>query len=236
MSQPEAGVVRVVSYNIRALKDDRAALIRVVRALRPDVLCLQEVPRHPFSGHRVSGLAAEVGMTWSGGDRGRMSTTVLTGLRMDVLDSGHHLFGVPRPQEPRGWAHVRVRLPGFAPFVAVSLHLSLSAPQRGAHVAALRAADELADHDALVVAGDINETPDGRAWGVLADGLDDVSADLLSFPAKAPVKRIDAVLSSPQLGARSIPVEQVPGVDPADLVAASDHLPLAVDLTPARAD
>lgn len=231
MSEREGGVVRVVSYNIRALKDDRRALVRVLRALRPDVLCLQEVPRHPFSGHRISTFAAEVGMTWSGGERGRMSTTVLSGMRLDVLAAGHHLFPVPRPQEPRGWGYMRVRLPGYRPFVAVSLHLSLKESQRTGHVAELRAAQMLADRGALVVAGDINETPQGRAWAALADGLDDVSGDLLSFPASAPVKRIDAILSSPQLHGRAVPVTEVDGVDAADLVRATDHLPLAVDLT-----
>lgn len=37
--------VRLLSYNIRSLRDDPAAVARVVRAIRPDVACLQEVPR-----------------------------------------------------------------------------------------------------------------------------------------------------------------------------------------------
>ena len=41
--------LRVASYNVRDLKDDVDAAARVVRAIDPDVLCLQEVPRHPFS-------------------------------------------------------------------------------------------------------------------------------------------------------------------------------------------
>lgn len=44
-------VLRVATYNVRGLKDDRRALARVIRALRPDVLCLQEVPRLPVRRH-----------------------------------------------------------------------------------------------------------------------------------------------------------------------------------------
>ena len=39
MADPVSGsTIRVVSYNLRALKQDRTALVRVVRRLRPDVL------------------------------------------------------------------------------------------------------------------------------------------------------------------------------------------------------
>ena len=37
--------VRVATYNVRDLLDDNAAAARTVRAIAPDVLCLQEFPR-----------------------------------------------------------------------------------------------------------------------------------------------------------------------------------------------
>lgn len=221
-----AGRVRLVSYNVRALKDDRGALVEVVRALRPDVLCLQEVPRHPASGHRIAALAQDCGLLWSGGSRHRMSTTLLTAQRLDVLASGHRLFGVPRPQEPRGWAFARLRLPGHEPFLAISVHLSLRREQRGRHARMLREAT--AGSDPIVIAGDLNEERTGAAWGVLAEGLQDVAGDRPTFPAAAPRARIDAVLADPRLHGQAVPVEV-----PAELQArASDHLPLAVDLSP----
>lgn len=218
---------RVVSYNIRALKDDRDALVRVIRALEPDVLCLQEAPRHPFSGHRISALAADCGLTWGGGDdRGRMSTTLLTGMRLDVLASGHRLLPVVRPAEPRGWAFATCRLPGYQPFVTVSLHLSLKAKERPEHAKLLRDAKELADNVPAVLAGDVNETSKGSAWQLFAAGLDDPSGEINTFPAKAPVKRIDTIFTSPVLRATRPQVD----LDQADLKAASDHLPLWADL------
>lgn len=218
--------VRVVSYNIRALKDDREALLRVIRTLQPDVLCLQEVPRHPLSSHRVAGLAQQLGLTWTGGHRHGMSTTLLTSLRLDVLDSGHRALPIPRGQEPRGYCHALLRLPGYAPFTAVSVHLSLKAAQRGEHARLMREAAEVGYGGPLVLAGDINETATGGAWGLLADGMDDVTGELFSFPAHAPQKRIDAIFSSPQLQATRPAVE----LDGRDLRRATDHLPLWVDL------
>ena len=58
--------MRVASYNLKDFTLDRHAAARVVRAIDPDVLCLQEVPRRLFGAWRVSAFAAECGMYWSG--------------------------------------------------------------------------------------------------------------------------------------------------------------------------
>lgn len=218
--------VRVVSYNVRAFKDDTDALLRTIHALKPDVLCLQEVPRHPFSGHRVAEFASKCGLYWAGGHRGRMSTTLMTSLRLDVLSSGHRLFPVRRPDEPRGYAFATVRLPGYQPFTAVSVHLSLRGAERPEHAKLLMEAAELGEDIPLVLAGDINETHQGPAWSLFAKQLDDPSGDVLTFPSSKPVKRIDAVFASPELKAVRPAVELVE----ADLVAGTDHRPLWLDL------
>ncbi|AKU19027.1 hypothetical protein VV02_16885 [Luteipulveratus mongoliensis] len=219
-------MLRVVSYNVRAFKDDTDALRRVVRALNPDVLCLQEVPRHPLSGHRIADFAASCGLYWAGGHRGRMSTTLFTALRVDVLSSGHRLLPVRRPDEPRGYAFAQLQLPGHRPLTAVSVHLSLRSAERPAHAALLRRAAELGDDVPLVVAGDINETHDGKAWAELSRELEDANGDVLTFPSSKPVKRIDAIFASPTLK----PVRPSLELDEADLVAATDHRPLYLDL------
>ena len=70
--------VRVASYNTRDFLDDHHLAARVVRAVDPDVLCLQEVPRRLFAGWRVRRFAAACGLDWAGGHRGSGGTTVLT--------------------------------------------------------------------------------------------------------------------------------------------------------------
>jgi endonuclease/exonuclease/phosphatase family metal-dependent hydrolase len=37
-----SAIVRVLSYNVRSMRDDRAALARVIRACAPDIVCVQE--------------------------------------------------------------------------------------------------------------------------------------------------------------------------------------------------
>ena len=50
---------RLMSYNVRGLKDDRAALLRVIRHAAPDVLCLQEIKcqdhQFPYEAVRAAG-------------------------------------------------------------------------------------------------------------------------------------------------------------------------------------
>ena len=155
------GVLRVASYNVRDLKDDVDAAARVVRAIEPDVLCLQEVPRHPFSGHRVADLARRCGLMWAGGHRGSGGTTILTALRVDVRGARHEGLRVRRRQRERGYAVATVALPGRALLDVVSVHLSLDADERARH-----AGDVLRRHDRPTVRWSWRETSTrGRTAG-----------------------------------------------------------------------
>lgn len=219
-----AGVVRVAAYNVRALRDDRDALVRVVRGIGADVLLLQEAPRHPGSGHRVAAFAQDVGMTWSDGRRGRMSTTLLTSLRLDVLACSHQNLPVARREEPRGFALARLRLPGYVPFTAVSVHLSLRSSQRQAHSAQILRA--IGDSGPAVVGGDLNETYGQGAWITLQSRLCQVTGDVLTSPSGTPGKTIDGLLATPYWGCVVPDLE----LDTADLRRATDHRPVYADL------
>jgi endonuclease/exonuclease/phosphatase family metal-dependent hydrolase len=86
----------------------------------------------------------------------------------------------------------------------------------------------LVDLDApVVLAGDLNETPGGGAWRMLADGLVDGGAadNEPTFPAREPGRRIDAILSDPRI---TVAGWRVVGTDTAR--RASDHLPVVADL------
>src|SRR3954451_19120738 len=161
--------LRVASYNGGDLKDAVAAAAGVVRAIAPDVLCLQEVPRHPFSGHRVAEFARRCGLMWSGAHRGSGGTTILTSLRVDVGMARHQRLRVPPLQRERGYALASVSLAGHSAVDVVSVHLSLDADERVRHPGAILGT--LAPDGQLVVAGDLNEGEDGRAWGRLAGRL-----------------------------------------------------------------
>lgn len=222
----DAHTVRVASYNVRAFKDDKDALVEVVRRIDPDVLLVQEAPRHPGSGHRVASFADRVGLTWADGRRGRMSTTLLSSLRLDLLSCEHRNLPVGRREEPRGYAVAQLRLPGHRPFAAVSVHLSLRAAQRGPHAEQiLRGIDDFGA-SAAVLGGDLNDTYGEGAWRDLGARMREVTGDPLTSPSGTPGKTIDGLLVSGPLGA-SVPRLDL---DPLLLRAATDHRPVYVDL------
>jgi endonuclease/exonuclease/phosphatase family metal-dependent hydrolase len=221
-------VLRVASYNVRGLADDVDAAVRVVRGLAPDVLCLQEIPRRFLFGHRVADFAAACGLYWPGGSRGSGGTTVMTSLRVETLAVGHEGLPVAYFDQQRGFGWQRVRLPGHGVACVVSIHLSLRTRERKGHVARVL---ERVPHDApLVVAGDLNEEPSGGAWHALASRLRLVSPEGPTFPSLEPRKRIDAIFADPGLEVADPASRPLVHLDPGDLVAATDHLPVWTDL------
>lgn len=233
--------IRVLSYNLRDLKDDVDAVARVVRAIRPDVACLQEVPRHPFAGHRVGALADACGLLWSGGGRRSGGTAVLTSLRVGQASATAARLPVGgRLARSRGYAACVVAVPGGPSLTVASVHLSLADHERVEHAHRVVAEVSAFGPAPYVVAGDLNEPPDGPAWRAFGDLVEDATLAVTAaaaagpaptYPARAPRRRIDAVLVSAGIGVDSVRVPGVvDGVDPADLRVASDHLPVVADL------
>ena len=79
--------LRIASYNLRGLKDDAATAAAVVRAVAPDVLLLQELPRYPGSDYAITSFAREAGLLWSGRTRWVSGTGMLTGMRLLPTDA-----------------------------------------------------------------------------------------------------------------------------------------------------
>lgn len=228
--------VRVLSYNIRSLRDDRTALARVIRACAPDLLCVQESPRFWRPRQQAAALARATGLYVISGGRSAAGPLLLGRLRVRV----HSVHDRVLPRTPglhkRGFASAVVSVGGSAPFSVTSCHLSLNAEERLAqcrellrHVAAMPAGPG-------VVAGDFNEYPEHPGWRLLASAWQDAHAvapwggTWTSVP-RNPYQRIDAVFCTPEVRVLRCGVpEPLPGVAPADLIAATDHLPLLADL------
>ena len=225
--------LRIAGYNTRDFLDDHRAAARVVRAIAPDVLCLQEVPRHPFSGRRVRRFAEEAGMSWSGGHRGGGGTTVLTGGRVTSVEARHEPLTVALLTRSRGYAVVRVvptGLPDAAPVTVASVHLSLHAGERRAHTRTILddVVASAGGPSRIVVAGDLNEDRStGGVWRLLESRLRVVSPEAPTYPARRPRAVLDVILAAPD-------IEVVPGprivLDEDDLLRASDHRPVWVDI------
>lgn len=219
--------VRVLSYNVRSLRDDRAALARVVRACDADLFCVQESPRFWFPRGQAAWLARAAGMVVLSGGRDASGPLLLGRLRARVL-SVHDTWLPKRPGlHQRGFATAVLQVGAAAPFSLTSCHLSLDADERRAqaelllaHLAGLPAARR------HVVGGDFNETPEGPAWRALTARLTDAGAaapwgGLLTSPARAPHQRIDAVLTDAEAVASG-----VPPLPERTLAAATDHRPV----------
>jgi len=228
-----------MSYNVRDFLDDRRAAARVVRAVAPDVLCLQEVPRRLTTEVRLPRFARECGMRWGGGRFGTGGTAVLTAPGLAVVSSSRGRLPTRFPDRTRGWAGVTVapaRWATEASVTVVSVHLGLRAAERVRHAQHLVATLPARS----VVAGDLNEGSEGDARRVLTRRWPPVLPDVPTFPASAPSMAIDAVLAVPDLVA--VPGDPGPpdGRDAleraiaTDVAIASDHRPLWVDLVPRR--
>jgi endonuclease/exonuclease/phosphatase family metal-dependent hydrolase len=235
----------VVSYNVRDLLDDRAATARVVKACRPDVLCLQEAPRRPGTLCRTTRLVRDTGLRPVVGGRESGGTAVLVAPGIEVLAADAVRLPVAHLwTRRRGFAMARVRLPDGAQLTVASVHLPLGSDDRLEHVRLVCSGlTELATA-AVVVCGDLNEPPGGPSWMALGPLVrdpvsnrptDGAVSDSPTYPAKAPRHRIDGVLVSEAVRVVALrPAGDPEGLRREDLVAASDHLPLVADLELAK--
>jgi len=227
-------VLRVLSYNVHRWGDDRAALARVVTACSPDVMLVQEAPTWWGTERRRRAMAASFGLRYVVGSA-RNAILVADGI--EVADPLH--WRIRRPFLRRRLRLIATQLPGGAVGGRVTLgstELALVVCHLGLHIRGrehelgqvLRGCRSFGLP--YLLTGDLNEEPDGLIWKRLADeGLTDLGADAgPTFSSSNPYKRIDGAHLSPALTGRVVPL---PPVTKADLPAASDHLPMLIELT-----
>lgn len=230
-----SAVVRVLSYNIRSMRDDTAALARVIRACDPDLALLQEAPRFFRWRKAVARLARASGLVAVTGGATATGPLVLSSLRVQVERAEDVLLPRTPGLHRRGFATAVVRV-GGARLSVVSCHLSLQARERydqgGMLLDRLAAMGEA--H--AVVGGDLNDRPHGRTFRRLADALQDAWAvrpwggEYTSTPHD-PHQRIDAIFTTEGVEVLGCGVPYgLPGVTPHDLRAATDHLPVLAAL------
>lgn len=228
--------LRVLSYNVHRWGDDREALARVVRACAPDVALVQEAPTWWGTERKRRAMAATFGLRYVAA-AARNAILVADGI--EVTDPAR--WRVWRPfvrrrlrlvatQLPGGAVGGRVRL-GETDLALVVCHLGLHIRGRGHELEQVLKGCRSFNLPYLLV-GDLNEEPGGPVWDRLAaEGLVDLGVDAgPTFRSDNPVRRIDGAHLSPGLTGRIIPLDSVTGVTRPDLAAASDHLPLLIEL------
>jgi endonuclease/exonuclease/phosphatase family metal-dependent hydrolase len=236
--------VRVATFNIHhgAGLDGIVDLERIaslIEAQGPDVIGLQEVDRHfgerssfvdqatwlaeRLDMHVVFGANLDFEPLTPGAPRRQYGTALLTPLR--IRESANTLLPRPEGGEQRGLLEALVTVRGI-PVRVFTTHLQNdSQVERLAQVDAIRA--RLATvGESVVLLGDLNATPASPEVAAITEDLADAWAtagegDGFTFDAATPHARIDYVLSSPDVVARTAAVVATD---------ASDHLPVVVDL------
>jgi endonuclease/exonuclease/phosphatase family metal-dependent hydrolase len=248
---PGPAPLRVLVYNVHAgmdagRADNLARVAGVVRETGADLVLLQEVDRGTERSGRVdqvaelarlAGMHGVFGKTldFQGGGYGvallsRWPVSEDTLVHLAVDPPGESAAG---SREPRGVLRARVAAPG-GPLYLLNTHLDASGPdtfRRREAAALLEIAGRLRQGGARVLlGGDFNATPESAVIaGVLGAGWRDGWAacggagEGLTFPAKAPAKRIDYLFLPP--GARCDSAEVVGG-------EASDHRGVLFILAP----
>lgn len=217
--------IRVLSYNLHGLKDDRRALAAVVREIAPDVAILQEAPRRFRWRQKSAALARELELVVGGGGLPALGNLILTNLRVRAVGGWNVRYPLTPGRHMRGAAFVRCRV-GRVTFVVAGSHLSTDPGERPAQAALLKQhMDEVTEP--LIFAGDLNENSGGAAWRMIADGLTDAAGpdERPTFPATAARERLDAIFAD-----RRCTVLQYDVLDTPQTRAASDHFPVVADL------
>jgi endonuclease/exonuclease/phosphatase family metal-dependent hydrolase len=231
-----SAVVRLLSYNIRSMRDDRRALARVIRACAPDVVCIQEAPRFFRWRKHAAWLAGECGLVYVTGGATATGPMILTTLRATVERAEDVLLPLTPGLHRRGFATAVLRFGPSARLGVLSCHLSLQTDERQAQGRLLIERLAALDTQHSVAAGDLNERPGGRTFRRLAAELQDCWAvkpwggEHTSTP-QDPHQRIDAVLATGGIEVLGcgVPAE-LEGVSAADLKVATDHLPVLAAL------
>jgi endonuclease/exonuclease/phosphatase family metal-dependent hydrolase len=246
-TRPE-GATRVLVYNIHAGRDaagidNLAGVAELVRQTDADVVLLQEVDQGTRrSGHvdQPAVLAERTGYHAAFGsaldyDDGKYGVAVLSRWPI-VADTLVHLPVTPPQtraggsQEPRGALRVVVAAP-TGRLAILNTHLDPTGDDRWRRQEAdsiISLAEALRRREPMViVGGDFNSTPESAVQGaVRTGGLRDswtecATGDGFTYPAEAPVKRIDYLFVTGDVRCIAARVVET-GV--------SDHRPLLVDL------
>ena len=222
-------VLRLLTYNVRSLRDDDAAVARVVRAANPHVACIQEAPRFFRWRSKCAGLARRAGMVLVTGGRDAGANLVLSTLGVDVVSTRDVLLSRNRGYHQRGVAMAVLRLDGVE-FAVVGTHLD-GASQVHQIGELHRALDAFTPPGRpAIVAGDINASPTMPGWQELAGRGSDAFAvagtgDGFTSNVTALTRRIDGIF--PGAG---ITVLSAQAIDTPDVRIASDHLPVLAEL------
>ena len=191
------GELRLLTYNVRSLRDDVDAVAEVVRACRPDVVAVQEAPRSLRWRSKRAALARRCGLVVATADR-EGGLLLMTSLAVRVRSTSFALLPKTPELHQRAVCRADVELRGASWRIA-TVHFSMNDAERERHLPFLWAALEADSAPGpVVVAGDINEGPNRPTWRALAEKMQDAFAvagvgNPDSFSTRNRRKKLDGV-------------------------------------------
>lgn len=212
--------MRILVWNVRGFRAGVERVAEAAAGLEPDVALITECS----TARRIGRFADTLDMTAHHGPlppllrRARNAVLVREPLRVDDFDA--HLFRTAARWHPRG-----VVIAGLKDALTVAVtHLGLSGKERKRHTTELFAL--LGEEGPVVLGGDLNELPGRGAARMLSERFEDVwkGDGGETYPAREPSARIDYLFT------RGVRVMGASVPDSADVVSASDHLPLFAEL------
>ena len=231
MSEQNAIRLRLASWNVHSCKGmdrrtDPDRTLAVIDALDADVIALQEVPtqsRHPalralLDGDRGYHSLVETTLPDHADGFGNALLS-----RQPLQAAGRIDLGVSG-RENRCAIQAKVAFESGGALHVIATHLGLNQRERREQLDRIQAHLNQATH-ACVVLGDFNTWLRWPA-GELASLRDGQKLRYpRSFPAAAPLLRLDRILVSPPLSLSALRTWHAPG-----LRLASDHLPVVADV------
>lgn len=243
--KPAAGpVVKVMTYNIYGARAssgapaDLGAIAKVINDQKPDLVALQEVDvftnRTGKTVHQARDLAALTGMEWfftkaidqSGGEYG---DAVLS--RLPIKETKRYALPVADGigGEFRSVAVIKINKEG-KDFYFASTHLDHLAIEdsRILQAQTLKGiVNEINTNGGLILAGDLNATPDSKTIGIMKSylNLGCLQQCPLTYPSDKPTKTIDYITFSPT---NKFSVNSYLAIP---YLTASDHAPIVSTIT-----
>jgi endonuclease/exonuclease/phosphatase family metal-dependent hydrolase len=207
--------VRVLSYNIQGGVRGVPWIAGVVRDLAADVACLNEVRRGQHS--RIASVAGRRALWGPARRLGNFGNTIL-------VREKPRSVRVVRLSKTVGLERRAMIVARFGTITVATTHLGLVGEERLRHAGEIL--DALPSGGPVILAGDLNEAPDGPAMSMLLTRFTDAFALAgdgpgFTFPASAPAHRIDYVLASRHVIVEACRVEDV---------RAADHRPVVAEL------
>ena len=238
--------LRLMTYNVHSCvgPDGKLSVERVADAIgesAPDVVTLQEIDvcqRRSGGVDQGEVIAERLGMqvlfaSARETDGGRYGNAILSRYPVAPVREGPlPSKRASRALEPRAAQWAKLAFFGHEVHL-VNTHLSLDRKERLSQARALLGSDWVQHPDCaspLVVCGDFNSIPWSSVYRAMSQRLVDTRRQLIprfsaTFPAWLPIFRLDYVFVSPGVLVRSTKVPWTPRTR-----AASDHLPLVVEL------